>query len=725
MKNSIDTRFFNRELSWMEFNSRVLTLAEDSSTPLLERVRFLTIFWSNLDEFFMVRVAGKKKAKLEELDYTDSPDNLGHKEVLALIFEKTKDLVNRANILLKKDVLPLLAKEKIFLRKYEHLKKPQKSFIKKYFHSNIYPVLTPRAVDPAHPFPFLTNLSLYLLVSFDDDDLDFLSKPLAFVEVPSVLPRLIKVPSENSNTLEFILLEDIISEFISALFSGFSIKKIYPIKVTRNLDFTLLESEVVDLLQSVQKKVKNRDMAEAVRLEIQENLPEELISYLKKNLDLQDEDIYLMPNPVSIKGFERLSSLPIEHLKEKPFNPRLPPEFKDKNEIFTLIGKKDLLIHHPYESFYAVIEFIAVAAKDPNVLAIKQTLYRTSGDSPIIDALIQAAENGKQVTAVVELKARFDEKNNIVWARRLENAGVNVVYGFIGLKTHAKTTLIIRQEEEHLKCYVHLSTGNYNSSTAKAYVDIGLITADQSIGQDICKLFNILTGFNILAEEEKFKKNTPTFNKIFISPLNLESTFINLIDEEIQNMNTHGQGYIKGKMNALVDKFIIEKLYEASKMGVKIDLIVRGICCLKPGVPGMSENIRVISILDRFLEHSRIYYFYAGGEEKVFLSSADLMPRNLKRRVELLVPIESKPLKERLVKKIMDKYWKDNQKSFQLFPDGVYRKIAKSDEVPIKVQEFFIDEIRKKGIKSIPYEEAIWHNPKQGIVRPIYQLKKK
>ncbi len=720
--------YLNRELSWLEFNARVLDEAFAQDTPLLERVKFLSIFSSNLDEFFMVRVAGLKKMVTEGFDVSDSPDEMPCNDVLASLRKRTEEFVNKQHRYLHQSVLPELEKHGVHIRKFSQLSDVQKAALAKYFQDEIFSVLTPLACDPTHPFPVLSNLALYLLVTFncplESQEGTSSKAPLTigFVELPEILPRLIPIKGKPGEHL-YVFLEDLVKEHLGKLFLGFEIEQVHYLRVTRNLDYTFLENQVVDLLKTIQKELTSREFHEVVRLEIDPELPESAIQKLKAALLLADQDIYKVPLPLNVCSLMALYQLPLDHLKESPFNPRLPREMAGSTDIFKLISEADMLIHHPYESFYAVVELLNSAAFDKDVLAIKQTLYRVSGDSPIIEALIAAAENGKQVTAVVELKARFDEKNNIIWARRLERAGVNVVFGFIGLKTHGKATLIVRREKLGLKTYVHLSTGNYNATTAKLYTDIGLFTARDDFGRDISALFNLLTGFNILTGEKRLAKKgmVPEFSKIFIAPIGLKVAILRLIDREIECQKKHGSGLIVAKMNGLTDKEIIKKLYQASQAGVKIQLIVRGICCLRPGIKGVSDNIQVISIIDRFLEHSRIFFFQAGGLREVYLGSADLMPRNMDRRIELVFPIESEPLKDRIIKSILNVYWRDNIKARVLQSDGTYvlRRPA-VQELPLRSQMVLIQMAREIGIKSLPYEEAIHHdaNKKPGE-RPL------
>jgi polyphosphate kinase len=584
-------------------------------------------------------------------------------------------------------------------------------------------------VDPAHPFPFLSNLSLYLVVVPKHVQSPEVGSGIGFVEIPSILPRLIPIQGESPTTTHYVLLEDLIASHLRSLFFGLDPGDCYTIRVTRNLDYNLLENKVVDLLKSIQKEMQNREHQEVVRLEVDAHLPEPILRLIQSNLNIGDADIYRVPRPLFIPGLMTLHKINLETLKDPAFNPRLPPALAGNEDIFSVIAKKDLLVHHPYESFYAVTEFLHSAAHDPNVLAIKQTLYRSAGDSPIIDALIAAAENGKQVTAVIELKARFDEKNNITWARRLERAGVNVVFGFVGLKTHSKAVLVVRREGQKLVRYVHLSTGNYNSNTAKLYTDVGFFTSDEDIGRDIAMIFNLITGFDVLTGTTRVKEAhvAHQLKKIALSPVNMKETILSLIDKEIEYKKKTGTGFIMAKMNSLVDKDIIDRLYRASGAGVRVQLIVRGICCLRPGLAGISQNIEVISIVDRFLEHSRIYYFHAGGDHRVFLASADWMPRNMDRRIEIMWPVENHEIKARLTGEILRICWADNVKARILNADGTYvRRKLKPDEEVVHSQAKFIKIAREGGIQSMPYEIAIRHNPmrKHGQ-RPIARKKPK
>jgi polyphosphate kinase len=703
-------RYFNGELSWIEFNARVLAEAEDAQVPLLERAKFLSIFASNLDEFFMVRVAGLWKMVQEQFQVLDSPDDLTSGQALAMIKKKVEDLQTRCSRCAEQ-ILSELAEKNIVCKKFEDLSRDQQDYLAQYFSEQIAPVLTPLSVDPAHPFPYLSNLRPYFVAEFDTSAENLPSEePIySLIEIPSLLPRVINLV-EQPNETQFILIEDVIRQYLDQIVVGFPIKRVYQVRVTRNFDYNLLESEVVDLLKSVHREINKKWEQEVVRLEVSDDFPEEILSVFRTALEIADEDIYKIPGLMNLSTLSAISRLDRPTLKDPPFNPRLPARLAESNDIFAVINEADLMVHHPYDSFYAVTRFLYAAATDPDVLAIKQTLYRTSGDSPIIDALLTAAENGKQVVAVIELKARFDERNNIVWARRLERAGVNVVFGFVGYKTHAKAALVVRRERGKVVRYAHLATGNYNSTTARLYTDVGLFTCDKDITQDIANLFNFLTGYNILAGEKRLVQSRyPTnFKVISLAPFSIRENFIKLIEDEIRHHKSGKAGRIICKMNALTDKEIIDRLYEASQAGVQITLLVRGMCCLVPGKPGLSENIEVKCLLDRFLEHSRIYYFHAGGEDKMYLSSADWMPRNFDRRIEIAWPIRSKKLVDQVLREILAVYLQDTAKTWRLNSDGSYHKLQPAHgEAVIRAQQFFIEMAREEGVKSIPYETAI------------------
>lgn len=730
--------FLNRELSWLEFNARVLEEALLPSNPLLERIKFLAIFSSNLDGFFMVRVAGLKKMQKEGFLYCESPDNMTVLTALKRIREKTLDLIELSQNELQHQILPKLLPHGIEILKHANLSTKQKQAMDKYFTELIFPILTPLAIDSSHPVPFLANLALYWVIEFETSNSANDSKEplIGFVEIPAILSRLIPlVKDKNTQEFTFLMLEDLIAAHFDQLFLGFKIKNFTLIRVTRNLDYTLLENNIVDLLESVQKEVHDREHQEAVRLEIWQDIPISVLNKLTSLLQLDKNDIYHHPCFLNFPGLSKLADLPLEELKDVPFNPRIPARLASPHSMFTLIKEKDLLVHHPYESFYAVVEFIQEAANDPDVLAIKQTLYRLSDDSPIVDALIKACANGKHVTVVVELKARFDEKNNIYWAQRLEKSGVNVVYGIVGFKIHSKVCLVIRQEKGKIVRYVHLSTGNYNHHTAKQYTDIGLFTAWDDLGKDISSLFNLLTGFNILSKKSSFKRENifPKFDTIYVSPLYLRDKIISEIVQVIQaqknimKSDKSSKTLIAAKLNGLVDADIINHLYLASQAGVQVKLIVRGICCLKPGIKDLSENIEVISIVDRFLEHSRVYIFQTPKEQRVFLGSADWMVRSMDHRVEILYPVIDKDIKERLINEVFFLAWNDEVKARVLQKDGTYvPRIPSKKKNPFRSQQKFIELARLEGIKSIPYEKAIRYDVrKKRGQRPVAKSKDK
>ncbi len=664
--------YVNRELSWLMFNERVLEEAYDKTNPLLERLKFLAITASNLDEFFMVRVSGL----LDQVDIGYSKRDIAGLtpyEQLEKISEKAHEMYAKQNSCLMRSLLPALEKEGIVFVDPKELTNEQKNFIKEYFNSTLYPIVTPMAIDQSRPFPLLPNKSLNIILQIVKDD----EKLYAVMQVPTVVPRITELPSSNG-LREFIMLEDILSMFVGELFEGCEVKNLSYFRITRNSDLTIDEEDTEDLLMEIEKSIKKRKWGDPVRLEIEKNMDSEIKTFLLDMLELDGEDIYESTGYIDFNVWMKFSSINgFDHLRNEVLKPQPVPAFMDKN-IFDAIREKDILVHHPYESFDCVVKYIQEAAKDPNVLAIKQTLYRVSGNSPIVAALIQAAENGKQVTVLVELKARFDEANNIIWAKKLEKAGCHVIYGLVGLKTHCKICLVVRQEEDGIKRYVHMATGNYNDSTAKLYTDFGLFTARESFGTDVSALFNVLTGYS----------KPPQWKKISVAPTTLRQTFLQWIENETKIAKKGRYAEITAKMNSLVDDEIIKALYKASIAGVKINLIVRGICCLKSGIPGVSDNIRVISIVDRFLEHSRIYYFHDDGNEKIFLSSADWMPRNLNKRVETAFPIEDEALKER-IKETLKITLNDTVKVREQQPDGTYEHIDRRGKEVIHSQLIF------------------------------------
>lgn len=671
----------NRELSWIEFNYRVLSEACDESLPLFDRLKFLSITSSNLDEFVMIRVASLKD--MVHANYS-KPDISGLTPQMQLerISERTHELVDKQYMLFNDTFIPLLAEKNInFISQYEDLSPRQAEFADRYFLREVYPVLTPMAVDSSRPFPLIRNMSLNIgaLLQNDKsgDDYEF-----ATVQVPSVLPRIVHLPSDNDDKESFILLEQIIEKNIDKLFLNYNIICAYPYRVMRNADLTIDEDEAADLLTEIERQLKKRQWGEVIKLEVEKGIDKRLLKYLKKDLNIGSQDIYKIAGPLDLTFLMKLYSLEgYDHLKVKKYKPQPVPELDMDIDIFSQIREKDILLHHPYETFDPVVDFVRQAASDPNVLAIKQTLYRVSSNSPIISSLAQAAENGKQVSVLVELKARFDEEHNIIWARKLEQAGCHVIYGLVGLKTHSKITLVVRREEDGIRRYVHLGTGNYNDSTAKLYTDTGLLTCSQQIGEDATAVFNMLSGYS----------EPLAWNKLTIAPLWLRDKFMECITRETNNAKEGKEARIIAKMNSLCDASIIAALYEASAAGVKIDLIVRGICCLKVGIPGVSDNITVHSIVGNFLEHARIYYFYNNGYEDIYMASADWMPRNLDKRVEILFPIEDELLKERVMH-ILDIQLRDNVKTRIKQPDGSYRILSPGEDTPLNSQDYFCDE---------------------------------
>jgi len=701
--------YVNRELSWLEFNRRVLEEAQDSLTPSLEKLKFASIFSSNLDEYFMVRVGGLFRALEANVNEAD-PSGKTVRQQLDEIAGKVSGLIEEQYRCITGEVLPGLEKAGIFIHHLDELDKKESERLDEYFEVQVFPILTPLAVDAGHPFPFLGNLRLNLMVVFKEASGIKVPQAYAFVEVPSVLPRLIPVNAEMPGH-HFVLLEEVLRQHIHKLFPGMEIKHIIAFRITRNHDYELHESEVSDLLKSVEAELKDRSDKIAVRLEIEPGAPKRVVNLIARQLGVEERFIFEINGPINIRDFLSLHELPVDvSHRDPPFNPRIPSQFATDKDIFTIIREGDVLLHHPYDSFAVVMDFLNAAADDPDVLAIKQTLYRIGKDSPVIGALRRAAENGKQVTAVVELKARFDEGYNIDWSRQMEDSGINAVFGFVRWKTHCKATLVVRREGKHLRRYVHLSSGNYNTLTAKIYTDLGLFTCDPHFGNDVSALFNVLTGFNSWTGGDLLTPETVAsmFRKFMISPVTTQETLLHLIDREIQKSSLKTPGRIIAKMNALVDTKIIRKLYEASRAGVHIDLLVRGICCLRPGVAGVSENIRVISILDRFLEHSRIFYFHNGGNPEIYSGSADWMPRNFKKRAEILFPIENTNLKSRIINEILLTYLNDNVKARLMQPDGSYVRIKPKDgQTAIRSQSELIAIARRGGVKSPPYEEIV------------------
>lgn len=671
----------NRELSWILFNTRVLEEARDKNNPLFERMKFLSITSSNLDEFFMVRVASLKDMVHAEYDKEDIAGMTPVRQ-LAEINRETHSFVNSQYITYNRSLLPALKAEHLHLiTRHEELSEEQKQFVDVFFMENVYPVLTPMAVDSSRPFPLIRNKSLNIgaLLSKKDksSELEF-----ATVQVPSVIPRIVPLPDSEDGTKNVILLEEVIERNIEKLFLNYDIVCAHPYRIMRNADLSIDEDEAEDLLKEIERQLKKRQWGEAIRLEVEESMDKRLLKILKKELRIKEEDLFKINGALDLTFLMKLYGMEgFERLKYPKYKPQPVPEIQEGESIFHQIRKGDILLHHPYQTFNPVVDFIKQAARDKDVLAIKQTLYRVSGNSPIIAALAQAAENGKQVSVLVELKARFDEENNIGWARMLEKAGCHVIYGLVGLKTHSKITLVVRKEEDGIRRYVHLGTGNYNDATAKLYTDLGLLTCSERIGADATAVFNMLSGYS----EPK------SWNCLSVAPIWLRDKFVNLIGRERDNARQGKKAHIIAKMNSLCDKGIIESLYEASAAGVKIELIVRGICCLKVGIPGVSENITVRSIVGNFLEHSRIYYFYADGNEEIYMSSADWMSRNLDRRVEILFPVEDEKLKKK-ARHILDIQLSDTLKARVMKEDGSYEKVDKRGKILLSSQQYFCKE---------------------------------
>ena len=668
--------YYNRELSWLQFNYRILGEAKDKSLPLFERIKFLSITASNLDEFFMIRVAslfdlvhaGVKKKDIAGL----TPE-----EQLEKIIPETKNMMNAQYSTLNRALLPLMEENGVkLIKKYTDLSEKQAKYVDKYFDKDVYPVLTPMAVDSSRPFPLISNKTLNIGALIRDKKKDVID--IATVQVPSVLPRIVELPSE-SGAREIILLEEIIEKNLSRLFLNYEIVCAHPYRIMRNADLAIDEDEAADLLKEIEKQIKKRAWGEVIKLEIEADMDKRLLKELKKQLQVSDRVVYSINGPLDLTFLMKVSGMEgLDHLRKKKFIPQPVKAINNEENIFEQIKRKDVLLHHPYDEFAPVIEFIRQAAADPDVLAIKQTLYRVSGNSPIVAALAKAAENGKQVTVLVELKARFDEENNIIWAKMLEKAGCHVIYGLVGLKTHSKIALVVRREEEGIKRYVHLGTGNYNDVTAKLYTDMGILTASDAIGEDATAVFNMLSGYS----------EPPSWNKLLVAPIWMKDRFVSLINREAENAKMGKEARIVAKMNSLCDPVIIKTLYEASAAGVKIELIVRGICCLKAGIKGLSENITVRSIVGNFLEHSRIFYFYNSGFEDVYMGSADWMPRNLDKRVEITFPVEDEDLKREIIE-ILNIQLADTLKAHFLMPDGSYAKQDLRGRDKLEAQAYF------------------------------------
>ena len=692
----------NRELSWLKFDARVLNEAKDKSIPLLERLKFVSITSSNLDEFFMVRVASLKD--MVHADYRKRDiAGMTASEQLDRINTATRKLVESQYNTYNRSLVPLMAANGIhIIEKYEELTAEQAAYVDRYFEEDVYPVLTPMAVDASRPFPLIRNktLNIAALLSSKKDEKHKDAVEFATVQVPGVLPRLVPIPadtSENSGEVEgrtFILLEQIIEKNIDKLFLNYHVLCAHPYRVMRNADLPIDEDEAADLLKEIQKQLKKRQWGEVIRLEVEASVDKKLLRFLKDELKVAAEDIFQISGPIDLTFLMKMYGLSgCDSLRYEPYKPQRVPEIEPGEDIFEAIRGGDILLHHPYETFDPVVDFIRQAASDPDVLAIKQTLYRVSGNSPIIASLAQAAENGKQVSVLVELKARFDEENNIVWAKMLEQAGCHVIYGLVGLKTHSKIALVVRREEDGIRRYVHLGTGNYNDSTAKLYTDCGIFTCNEAIGEDATAVFNMLSGYS----------EPLSWNELVLAPIWLRIRFMRLIARETKHAREGKPAKIVAKMNSLCDEGIIAALYEASAAGVEIELIVRGICCLKVGIPGISENIHVRSIVGNFLEHSRIFFFLNDGEEELYMGSADWMPRNLDRRVEILFPVLDDTLKEK-VKHILDVEFADNTKAHVLKPDGEYEKIDRRGKVLVNSQKQFCEE----AVAAVPKTDHVY-----------------
>jgi polyphosphate kinase len=672
--------YFNRELSWLEFNRRVLEEAQDPNVPLLERLKFLAIFESNLDEFYMVRVGGLQQKAQANIAYGSGADRMPVKEQLERIGQTVRQLTDECYRCLLEEVLPGLEREGITFRSPKDLTEADRRHLGELFRREIFPVLTPLAVDPGHPFPHLLNKSLNLSVVLRRPNHD--EKLFAVVQVPAVLPRFVALPSEPGRQA-FTALETVIRMHLGDLFPGMNIEADTVFRVTRNSDFEIDDDEVEDLLKTIEEEVRKRRRGAAVRLQLEADAPAEVETLLTNALDLDPTDVYRVPGLIDLTGLFQIHALPgYPHLRDPQFVAQPVPEFAQAANVWSAIRARDILVHHPYDSFAHVVDFIETAAADERVLAIKQTLYRTSSDSPVVRALSRAADNGKQVTAVIELKARLDEERNIVWARELEKAGVHVVFGFIGLKTHCKVALVVRREDDGIRRYVHLSTGNYNPQTARIYTDLGYFTCNPDFCEDASALFNYLTGYCEL----------PQWRKLIVAPSRMQAFMIEKLNREAALQQSGKEGRVIAKINGVLEPAVVQALYRASQAGVRIDLICRGICSLRPGIPGVSENIRVTSIVDRFLEHSRIFYFGNGGDPQVYVGSADWMDRNLSRRVEVVFPIEPPELKERLIREILATSLADNVKSRELLPDGSWHRLAlESAQVRTRSQERFLE----------------------------------
>jgi polyphosphate kinase len=693
--------YINREQSWLAFNARVLADVRDASLPIYERLKFLAITSSNLDEFFMVRVAGLKQQLASGVAET-AADGMLPADQLAVISDQVHTMVDEVYRLWREELLPKLASHGVAVLTRDKLTAEQKAAAKAYFSASVFPALTPLAVDPGHPFPHLRNKSLNVAVLLRREGpkrkRNVRETSLAVVQAPSVLSRLVTLPAPHGAVLAVLPLEELISLCAGDLFPGYAVEQTASFRVTRNWDLNVDEEESADLLSTIQEELRRRDRGAAVRLELDAAASAELEAALTAALKLGTPDVYRLQGPLQPSDLMMLTDLDVRpELRVEPFVPAVPPALRDDDPVMSVIARRDILLHHPYDSFDPVVRFLEEAAEDPNVLAIKQTLYRTSGDSPIARALTRAVENGKQVAVLVEIKARLDEANNIAWARRMEESGVHVVYGLIGLKTHCKVALVVRREGNGIRRYVHLGTGNYNPTTARQYTDVSLFTARQEIAEDVTALFNMLTGYS----------TAPQWKRLAVAPMGLQEKVLGLIHRETEKAKKGEPARIVAKMNSLVDASVIKALYAASQAGVRIDLLVRGICCLRPGVPGVSESIRVTSVVDRFLEHSRVFAFGEGPQTEVWMSSADWMPRNFLRRIETMFPVEDPVLRQRLLDEVLGVSLKDNMKARRLQRDGSYVPVGQ-DGAPVRSQMVLLEMARRMADPK-PIESLIRH----------------
>ena len=691
--------YLNRELSWLEFNKRVLEEAEDPSHPLLERIKFIGIFFNNLDEFFMIRISGLRE-QLTSGVLEASLDGTSPSEQLGKIRDVLLESFGRISRCWQEELLPNMAEAGIHILSYKDVKPKQRSLLRRYFRKEIFPALTPLAFDPSHPFPHISNLTLNLAVVANDPER---GECFARIKVPAMFPRLVRIPDEHQvaddqqlglesgqGATNFVWLEDIISANVDLLFPGVTVQAAYYFRITRDADFEIEEDEAGDLLAAIEEQIDLRQYGSVVRLELDQHTPEFIKDILVRNLTLAPYQVYTYNFRLGMSSLFELTQIDKPDLKFPLYHPATLLDTPTKEPLFSIIKREDLFLHHPYDSFSPVVDFIRQAALDPQVLAIKQTLYRVGSNSPIVAALMEARQNGKQVAVLLELKARFDEENNIEWARKLEDEGVHVVYGVLGLKTHAKVCMVVRREPTGIYRYLHLGTGNYNPTTSRIYTDFSFFTCDKVMGEDVTDLFNALTGFS--------KKDT--YAKLLVAPGGIREQIITRINREIIRQQEHGDGYLIFKMNAMVDKACIQALYRASQAGVKIDLLIRGVCGLRPGMPGLSETITVTSHVGRFLEHSRCFYFHNGGADELFIGSADLMTRNLDRRVELLFPIENSRLRKFIVETVLTPYLKDNTQGRRLESDGTYTRIKPvPDDPPFHVQNWFISQWKDQRIK--------------------------